>query len=126
MEGYLDRHGGCKAYLRRPARDHEPRGLGTERIITMKTFKSPFIVAAVLLAMGAVALPASARGVPAYPGGRSAFPADASCFSEQWGAAVNNCSTTRSYTISLPVDAPGWKHVWVAAYGPTATSNVSC
>ena len=88
--------------------------------------KNLFVAAAILLTTGAVAVPALARGVSAYAGGRSAYPADANCFTEQWGAAVNTCSTTKSYVISLPVDSPGYKDVWVAAYGPSATSDVSC
>jgi hypothetical protein len=96
----------------------------------MKTLrKNLFVAAAILLTTGAVAGPAFAvaRGIAAYPGGKSAFPTDTNCFTEQWGAAVNSaCSTTKSYTISLPADSVGWKDVWVSAYGPNATTDVSC
>jgi hypothetical protein len=88
--------------------------------------KNLVVTATVLVATGAVALPAFARSLGAYAGGRSAFPGDAACFSESWGAAVNNCNTMKSYEISLPVDSIGYKHVWVSAYGANATSNVSC
>jgi hypothetical protein len=89
-------------------------------------YKSSFAAITVLLASGAVALPAFARSVPAYAGGRSADPADASCFLESWGAARNNCATTKSYTMSLPVDSAGNHSVTVFAKGADASSNVGC
>jgi hypothetical protein len=91
-----------------------------------RNFKASFIAATVVLATGAVALPAFARSVVAYAGGRSAFPGDASCFAEDWGGAKNNCATMKSYEISLPVDSPGSKNVWVNAYGASASNNVGC
>lgn len=75
-----------------------------------------------LMAVPGVAL---ARAIPGYLGSPY-VPADASCFSNYYGSARNNCSTTKMWCMEAVVDPVGNYPVTVWAYAPNATANVGC
>ncbi|NTX08302.1 MULTISPECIES: hypothetical protein [Myxococcus] len=84
----------------------------------------PLVAGAVLLSM-AVPGAALARAASGFLG--SPYnPADAGCFSNYYGSARNNCSTTRSWCIPAVVDPAGSYTVNVVAYAPNTSATVGC
>jgi hypothetical protein len=76
-----------------------------------------------LFMLGLVSTPALARGVPAQAG-EAENPADTNCFQSFYGAITNVCSTTKQYTVLLPVDTANYTYtagVTVYAAGPSNT-----
>jgi hypothetical protein len=73
------------------------------------------------LARSSAPTPASARSVGAHAAFRP------TCFSESFGAVVNNCGSTQTFAYSAPVDTTNTTyHVTVRAQGASASNNVTC
>jgi len=89
--------------------------------------KSTFPIGAFLIALGICAASASARTVSPFAASKPYNSADSACFSEWYGAIINNCSgNARAIQIAIPVDTSGGVWGYATAYGATAANNVGC
>lgn len=88
--------------------------------------RSMILMAVSALALVALTVVASGRTVPGFSG--YTYPADTSCFTESWGAMLNQCSTTRTLFVPVHMDTQctvgsSWH---VVAQSPSSASNVCC
>ncbi len=92
-------------------------------ITLVKSVSTLTAIASLLLAL--CPAPAAARkagGVNA----KATSPADDTCSSYAYGLLTNACTTAKSFIMPLTFDSEGYKSVSYVAYGPSATSDVSC
>jgi hypothetical protein len=93
-------------------------------MMTNRSFRHLFMLAAIALPVGIVAQPVEARTVAAAVG--AVNPADAGCLSYFFGTVTNACGHTISFDWPLVVDTGGSKHVGIDAFGATPANNVGC
>jgi hypothetical protein len=65
-----------------------------------------------------------ARSFPAFLGQPQA-PSDYPCFGNSGGAVFNNCSTTRRFCVTLPVDSSNHT-IQITVLAPDINHNIAC